>query len=104
MSPIAPDAPTPRPLTFAFPLSDGRWRVHRGSAHLLDGRLRAIEVPSLGTRSGPGETGGLSAVFFVVYGVKGRRGARTGTVTRWEVEDGCVTRTEEAAINVELVE
>jgi hypothetical protein len=43
-------------------------------------------------------------VFFVVHRMKGRRGARTGTVTRWEVEGGRVTRTDETAANVELVE
>jgi hypothetical protein len=104
MPTVPPDAPTPRPLAFAFPLPDGRWALRPGTALVLDGLLRGIEIPGLGTRTGPREDGGLTAVFFVVYGMKGRRGARTGTVTRWEVEDGRVTRTEEAAIGVELVE
>lgn len=104
MSTVPPDAPTPRPLHFAFPLPGGRWALRPGTALVRDGLLRGVEIPGLGTRRGPGETGGLTAVFFVVYGVKGQRGARTGTVTRWEVEDGLVTRTEEAAVDVELVE
>ena len=104
MSTVPPDAPTPRPLAFAFPLPDGRWALRPGTALVRDGLLYGVEIPGLGTRTGPGETGGLTAVIFVVYGVKGRRGARTGTVTRWEVEDGCVARAEEAAVDVELVE
>jgi hypothetical protein len=102
--PTAAPVTATRPLTFAFPLPDGRWRVHSGAAHVLDGRLRAIEVPGLGTRTGSGEDGGLSAVFFVVYAVRGERSSRTGTVVRWEIEDGLVTRADEAAANVELVE
>jgi hypothetical protein len=93
-----------RPLTFAFPLPDGRWHVRRGTAHVLEGLLRAIEVPGLGPRSGPGADGGLSAIFFVVYATRGEPGARVGTVVRWEVENGQVTRTDETAADVELVE
>ena len=104
MSTAPPDAPTPRPLAFAFPLPDGRWALRPGTALVLDALLRGVEIPGLGRRTGPGEGGGLTAVFFVVYGMKGRRGARTGTVTRWEVEDGRVICTEEAAVDVELVE
>ena len=104
MPTVPPDEATPRPLAFAFPLPDGRWAVRPGTATVLRGLLRAVEVPGLGTRTGPGETGGLSAVFYVVYRVRGERGARTGTVMRWEVEDGRVTRTEEAAADAELVE
>jgi hypothetical protein len=104
MPSVPPDAPTPRPLTFAFPLPDGRWALRSGTALVLDGLVRAVEVSGLGTREGPGETGGLSAVFHVVYHVRGQRGARTGTVVRWEVEDGQVTRTQEVAAGAELVE
>jgi hypothetical protein len=35
--------------------------------------------------------------------VRGERGARVGTVVRWEVEGGQVTRTDETAADVELV-
>lgn len=93
-----------RSLTFAFPLPGARWHVRRGTVHLLDGRLRAVEVPGLGLRVGPGDDGGLSAVFFVVYAVRGEEGDRTGTVVRWEIENGHVTRTDETATNVSLVE
>src|SRR3954471_17401061 len=104
MPTVPPDAPTPRPLAFAFPLPDGRWAVRTGTALVLDGLVRGVKIPGLGTRTGPGEAGGLTAVFHVVYRVRGPRGARTGTVTRWEVEDGRVTRTDEIAAGVELVE
>ena len=99
-----PDEPTPRPLTFAFPLADGRWLIHPGTVLVLNGLVRALEVPGLGTRSGPGESGGLTGVFHIVYRVRDQRGCRTGAVVRWEVEEGRVTRTEEAAADVELVE
>jgi hypothetical protein len=104
MPTISPDEPTPRSLNFAFPLANGRWLIRPGAALVLDGLLRAIEVPGLGTRSGPIGSGGLTGVFHVVYRLRGRPGRRTGTVVRWEVEEGRVTRTEEAAADVELVE
>lgn len=104
MSTAPPDAPTPRPLAFAFPLPDGRWALRPGTALVLDGLLRGLDIPGLGTRTGPGEVGGLTAVFHVVYRVRGERGARTGTVVRWEVEDGLVTLADETAAGVELVE
>ena len=99
-----PDGSTPRPLTFAFPLSGRQWALRRGTAYVLDGLLNSVDVPGLGYRSGAADGGGLTAVFYVVYGVRGRPGAWTGTVTRWEVEGGRVTRTEEAATGAELVE
>lgn len=100
MPTISSTALISRPLTFAFPLSDGRWALHPGTALVLNGLLRGVEIPGLGTHTGPGQEGGLTAVFFVLYGMRGRR----GTVTRWEVEGGRVTRTEQAAVDVELVE
>lgn len=102
--PTPPDAPTPCPLAFVFPLPGGRWVLRPGTALVLDGLLRGVEIPGLGTRTGPGETGGLTAVFFVASRLRGRRGGRTGTVMRWEVEGGRVTRTDETATDVELVE
>ena len=102
--PVAlPEAIT-RPLTFAFPLPGGRWALRPGTALVLGGLLRGVEIPGLGTRTGPGEAGGLTAAFHVASGVRGRDGARTGTVTRWEVEDGAVVRTDVTAEDAELVE
>jgi hypothetical protein len=99
-----PPAVTTRTLTFAFPLPEGRWHIRSGTAHLLDGRLRAIDVPDLGTRVGPGQDGGLSAFFYLVYAVRGEPGSRVGTVVRWEVENGLVTRADEVVADADLVE
>jgi hypothetical protein len=87
---VPPDEPTPRPLTFAFPLAGGRWAIRRGTAFVRDGILLSVEVPGLGRRAGPEEGGGLTAVFYVADRVRGRRGARTGAVSRWEIERGRV--------------
>ena len=89
---------TSHALTFAFPLADDRWRVVRGQAHVRGGRLWAVEVPGLGRRAADGP--GLTAFFYVAH----RRHGTRGSVARWEVEDGAVTRTDEAAADAELVE
>jgi hypothetical protein len=65
--------------------------------------LVGIDVPGLDPYTGSGAEGGLTAVFFVVYGVQGGGEVRTGTVVRWEVEDGRVIRTDETAADAELV-
>lgn len=104
MPTVPPDAPTPCPLTFAFRLPGGRWSIHPGTAFVRDELLVAVEVPGLGRRSGTGESGGLTAVFHVADRVRGRRGARTGVVARWEIEEGRVVGTESVAAGVELVE
>ncbi len=100
----APPATASRPLPLAFPRPGGRWAVHTATVRLsvTDWRLHAIELPGLGTRSGPGD--GLSAIFYVVHGVAGEpNGRRRGAVVRWWVEDGKVARTETVADDVPLV-
>lgn len=104
MPTVPPDEPTPCPLTFAFPLPGGRWSIHPGTAFHRDGLLVAVEVPGIGRRSGAGASGGLTAVFHVADRVRGRRGARTGSVARWEIEDGRVVGTESVADRAELID
>ncbi len=102
MSPNVSGINTSRPLPLAFPLRGGRWALHTGTAHVLDGRLYAIELPGLGTRSGRGA--GLTATFYVAHALSGGPGGRRGTVVRWCVEEGDVARMETVANDVLFVE